>query len=288
MSGPSEAHLMQPTAAEESQRLETHATPIVSCARAAFSYPSSGFALGPATFSVRAGEVLGIVGPNGSGKTTLLRLLSGFLEPKAGQVLLDGQPIASLPPKTIAKSLAFVAHQLPSTFPYRAIEIVLMGRMPHLALLRAEKEHDEAVARRAMAATDTLHLAERYFNELSGGERQRVMIAMALAQEPRVLLLDEPTSHLDISHVTAIFDLLSSLSHNKRLAVAAVLHDLNLASEYCDRLLLLSSGQIKALGKPRDVLSARNIQQVFETTVTITPSPITGSPLVFVLPKKHR
>ncbi|MBN2208166.1 MAG: ABC transporter ATP-binding protein, partial [Candidatus Coatesbacteria bacterium] len=148
--------------------------------------------------------------------------------------------------------------------------------------------HDEEVARDAMAATDTLHLAQRYFNELSGGERQRAMIAMALAQEPKVLLLDEPTSHLDISHVIAVFDLLASLAREQNLAVAAVLHDLNVASEYCDRLLLMDSGRVEALGEPAEVLSAENIKRVFKADVMIAPSPATGSAFVFPTKRKGR
>jgi len=252
-----------------------------------FRYPASGFALGPMDLSLRSGKVLGIVGPNGSGKTTLLRLLSGFFRPASGCVALSGQDMKGLKARTIAKSIAFVPHQSPATFPYRALEIVLMGRLPHLALFRSEKPEDESIAKSAMNATDTQHLADRYFNELSGGERQRVMIAMALAQEPRVLLLDEPTSHLDISHVATIFDVLASLAKDDGLAVGAVLHDLNLASEYCDRLLMMRSGKVESLGAPNEVLSVENIKRVFEANVTIAENPATAAPFVFPLPKRR-
>ena len=252
-----------------------------------FSYPASGFALGPVDVSLRSGEVLGIVGPNGSGKTTFLRLLSGFFRPASGCVALAGQDMEGLKARTVAKSIAFVPHQSPATFPYRALEIVLMGRLPHLALFRSEKPEDESIAKSAMSATDTHHLADRYFNELSGGERQRVMIAMALAQEPRVLLLDEPTSHLDISHVATIFDVLTSLAKDEALAVGAVLHDLNLASEYCDRLLMMRSGKVESLGAPNEVLSVENIKRVFRANVTIAENPATGAPFVFPLPRRR-
>ncbi len=251
-----------------------------------FSYPASGFVLGPVDVSLRSGEVLGIVGPNGSGKTTLLRLLSAFFGPKSGRVALAGQDMRGLKARTVAKSVAFVPHQSAATFPYRALEIVLMGRLPHLALFRSEKPKDESIARSAMRATDTYHLADRYFNELSGGERQRVMIAMALAQQPRILLLDEPTSHLDISHVATILGLLTSLAKNELLAVAAVLHDLNLASEYCDRLLMMRCGKVESLGAPYEVLSVENIKRVFEADVTIAENPATGAPFVFPIPRR--
>ncbi len=250
-----------------------------------FSYQASGFALGPLDVSLSAGEILGIVGPNGAGKTTLLRLLNGFLRPHSGLIALNGERLSALKARTIARSIAFVPHQAPATFPYRALEIVLMGRLPHLAPLRSEKASDEQVARRAMMETDTAHLADRYFGELSGGERQRVMIAMALAQEPRVLLLDEPTSHLDIKHVASVFDVLVSLAKGQGLAVAAVLHDLNLASGYCDQLLMMASGKAEALGRPSDVLSVQNIKRVFETEVSMVRNQSTGTPFVFPVRK---
>jgi len=138
-----------------------------------------------------------------------------------------------------------------------------------------------------MVATDTGHLADRYFNELSGGERQRVMIAMSLAQEPRVLLLDEPTSHLDISHIATVFDVLTSFAEDRGLVVVAVLHDLNLASEYCDQLLMMRSGKVESFGTPDRVISIENIKRVFEANVTIVENPETGAPFVFPVPRRR-
>jgi len=259
--------------------------PVIAAAGLSFSYQASGFALGPLDLSLAAGEIFGIVGPNGAGKTTLLQLLNGFLRPHSGLITLHGKPMSVLKARSIARSIAFVPHQAPTTFPYRALEIVLMGRLPHLAPLRSERASDEQAARRAMVDTDTAHLADRYFGELSGGERQRVMIAMALAQQPRVLLLDEPTSHLDIKHVASVFDVLVSLSKRQGLAVAAVLHDLNLASGYCDKLLMMAHGRAEALGRPSDVLSVKNIRRVFETEVSVVKNESTGAPFVFPLRK---
>ncbi|MBN1591640.1 MAG: ABC transporter ATP-binding protein [Candidatus Coatesbacteria bacterium] len=261
---------------------------ILAAEKVRFSYHNSGFELGPVDLALEAGEILGIIGPNGSGKTTMLRLLSGFLRPESGRLYLNGGDIRHLKPHLMAKILGFVPSQSPATFPFRSIEIVMMGRLPHLPFLRSESSKDEDIARRAMGATDTAHLADRYFNELSGGERQRVMIAMSLAQEPSVLLLDEPTSHLDISHIVTVFDVLVSLARDSKMAIALVLHDLNLASEYCDKLLLMRAGKVEALGRPDDVLSVENIKSVFRAEVAIHENPATGAPFVFPVSRHRR
>ena len=258
--------------------------PILQADQIRFCYEASDFNLGPIELSLSHGETVGVVGPNGSGKTTLLRLLSGFLRPTSGQVHLNGMDIRRVGTRKLAKAVAFVPHQTPSTFPYRAFEIVLMGRLPHLSVLRSERREDESIAEAAMVATDTSHLKERYFNELSGGERQRVMLAMALTQRPKVLLLDEPTSHLDISHVIRVFDALAAAVRRDNLSVIAVLHDLNLASEYCERLVLMEKGRVAAKGAPSEVLSAENVKRVFDTEVAIGENPSTGAAFVFPVP----
>ncbi|HIE26326.1 TPA: ABC transporter ATP-binding protein [Candidatus Poribacteria bacterium] len=190
-------------------------------------------------FDVRQGEILGIVGPNGSGKSTLLKLLSGVLKPVEGRILLLGRPLARLNHKSIAKIIAVVPQNTVISFPFTVREIVLMGRSPHLGLLQIERDKDFKISERAMMYTNSLEFADRKIDELSGGERQRVIIARALAQEPQIILLDEPTVHLDLKHQIEIFDLIKQLNIENLMTVVVVSHDLNLAGEYCDRFILL-------------------------------------------------
>jgi len=234
--------------------------------------------------AVKQGEFLGIIGPNGSGKTTLLRICSGILSPRLGKVTVSGTDIRQIPRKTLARTIAFVAQDSPDLFPYKVNEYVLMGRAPHLGRLQFERGQDFAVARQAMEATGTLALASRNMTDLSGGEKKRVMIARALAQEPQILFLDESTAYLDMKHATAIFDLLKTLNRDHGLTVIVVTHDLNTASLYCDRLLLLSRGSVYAAGCPEEVLTEANIRDVYETRVTIDCNPESGLPRISLLP----
>ncbi|OPY89823.1 MAG: Hemin import ATP-binding protein HmuV [Syntrophus sp. PtaU1.Bin208] len=235
--------------------------------------------------SVGQGEFLGIIGPNGSGKTTLLRLSNGILSPGEGSVTLRGADIRKIPRKALARTMAFVAQDSPELFPFRVNECVLMGRAPHLGRLQFERERDFAIARQAMEATGTLPMASRNLADLSGGEKKRVHIARALAQEPQILLLDESTAHLDMKHTTAIFDLLKTLNRDQGLTVIVVTHDINTASLYCDRLLLLHRGSISAEGRPEEVITEANIREVYETRVTIDCNPGNGLPRISLLPK---
>ncbi|HUF52184.1 MAG TPA: ABC transporter ATP-binding protein [Dehalococcoidia bacterium] len=230
--------------------------------------------------AVRTGELLGLVGPNGSGKTTLVRALTGVVRPHAGSVRLGGVDIASLKAAEIARRVAVVPQdpQLPPTF--RALDCVLMGRTPHLRLLEQEGPADIEIARRAMAATETWELGERPVGELSGGERQRVIVARALAQETPVLLLDEPTAHLDIGHQGAVLDLMRGFTRRDGKAVLAVVHDLTLAAHYCDRIVVLKDGRVIAEGVPADVLTADILREVYGVPVTVMAHPETGRPVV--------
>ena len=230
----------------------------------------------------RPGEMVGVLGPNGSGKSTLLKLISGVLRPQRGRVLVDGADLASLRRATVAQKIAVVPQSphLPDGF--TAWEIALLGRTPYLRLLQAEGPHDFAVVRRALELCGAAELAERRIGDLSGGERQRIVIARALAQEPELLLLDEPTSHLDITHQTAILDLVSALSREQALGVVAVFHDLNLAAQYCHKVALLSEGRIIAEGTPEVVITEANVARAYGAEVCIVPHPRNNLPVALV------
>ncbi len=229
---------------------------------------------------LKSGEVVGVIGPNGSGKTTLIRLLSRSLQPQRGSVYLDGRDISNLERAALARLIAVVPQSpvLPDGF--TAEELVLLGRTPHLRFLETEGPGDLQVARRAMELTDTLQFAQRRLGQLSGGEKQRVAIARALAQEPHILLLDEPTTYLDLSHQVEILGLVTRLAANGDLAVLAAFHDLNVAAHYCQRLVLLHNGHVHAEGLPDEVLTPATIAASFAAPVYVFQHPVTRSPIV--------
>jgi iron complex transport system ATP-binding protein len=232
------------------------------------------------SLAVERGGFLGILGPNGSGKTTLLNLMDGILAPREGRVLLEGVEVASLDRDEIARRVAVVPQDSPLIFPFTVQEIILMGRTPHLGRWRFEGKRDFEVAREAMERTGTLPLAGRPMGELSGGERQRVLIARALAQEPRILLLDEPTSNLDIRHQLAFFGLVEELNRTEGLTVVAVSHDINLAALYCRRIALLKDGTVCREGRPEDIITEESIRDVFGAPVRVDRHPETGKPRI--------
>ncbi|MGQ9525594.1 MAG: heme ABC transporter ATP-binding protein [Armatimonadota bacterium] len=236
------------------------------------------------TFSVRKGEFVGIVGPNGSGKTTLIRTISRVLSPRVGTVMLGGEDVRRLTQTLLARRVAVVPQSAQVGFDFTVEELVLMGRAPHQGRLGLDTEKDREIARHAMARTRVLHLAERSAQSLSGGELQRVMLARALAQQPEVLLLDEPTSHLDMSFQVEVLEMVRALSRHDGITVIAVLHDLNLASCYCERLVLLKEGAVVAIGRPEDVLTADLIADVYGADVLVRPHPVTGRPHVMIVP----
>jgi len=235
------------------------------------------------TFTVERGAFAGILGPNGSGKTTLLRCLSRVLKPRRGTVLLEDRDLYRESPRRVALKMAVVPQENATVFSFTVGEVVLMGRTPHLKMFQREGEADLAAAARAMELTGISHLADRPVTALSGGEYQRVVIARALAQEPEVILLDEPTSHLDINHQLELLELLKVLSRREKLTVVCVFHDLNLAAQYCDRLILMKEGRIFALGRPEEVLTPQNIRSVFGASVAVRRHPLSGRPLIAVL-----
>jgi iron complex transport system ATP-binding protein len=237
------------------------------------------------SFQVRKGEFVGVIGPNGSGKTTLLKLLYRLLSPQQGEVLFDGLSLKKMSRREIAKKIAVVAQETYSTFPFRAIEMVLMGRSPYLGHLMFESPKDLEIAKKAMEWTEILPISQRSIDELSGGERKRVFIARALAQEPEMILLDEPTSNLDIHHQVEFLDLVLSLNREKGLTILMASHDLNLASEYCNRLIFLQNGKIYKMGSPEEVMTRENIEKVYGCEVWVDRNPVSGMPRVSLLRK---
>ena len=235
-----------------------------------------------ASLHVAAGELVGIIGPNGSGKSTLLRGIAGTLDLAAGSVSFDGVDVRRLRRVDLARRLAVVPQSpnLPDAFTVR--EIVLMGRTPFLGHFQSEGPRDHAVAEQAMRSAGVLDLAERLVGQLSGGERQRVVVARALAQEPIILLLDEPTSHLDPHHQAQVMAVVRERC-DRGLAALAVLHDLNLAAQFCDRLILLHEGRVRAEGTPGDVLTQENVARAYGPCVFVCANPLNSLPTVLVV-----
>jgi len=224
------------------------------------------------------GRLTAVVGPNGAGKSTLMSVLSGYRENYQGSCLFREREIARWKKPELARQMAFIPQMVRLEFPFTAEQVVFMGRTPYCHGLFESPEDREAV-RRAMEMTDMLPFAERPFQALSGGERQRVVLASALAQEPEVLLLDEPTTFLDVKHQIGAYSLLRQLAR-KGIAVIAVTHDLNLATSYCDRIVVIDKGQVAAEGTPDEVLNESLLRDVFEVDVEIRPGP-NGRPWVF-------
>ena len=239
-------------------------------------------ALEDVTLEVGAGEMVGVVGPNGSGKTTLLRAVHGLLAPVRGSVLLEGKDLRDVGAREIASGIGGVPQHSRDGFGFTVREVVMMGRYPHQRPLAGDTPADAAAVRSALERTRTWHLRGRRLEAVSGGERQRVLLARALAQEPRVLLLDEPTAHLDLGFQLEMMDLIADLSH-AGLAVIAALHDLNLAAMYCPRLVLLVDGRIAAVGPAGDVLRPDRLRAVYGAEVAVQVHPLTGRPSVTVL-----
>lgn len=234
------------------------------------------------SFRVEDGEFVGLIGPNGSGKTTLLKLLSKVLRPQGGSITIGGRDIARITGREMARTIAVVPQESNVLFPFTVREIVLMGRYPRLGPLSFERRSDVETAEEMMCITDVAQFADRLISEVSGGEKQRVIIARALAQQPRALLLDEPTAFLDLRHQMEVYELLKSLNEKRGITVVCVSHDLNLAARYCRRLMLLHGGRIAADGAPQAVLTPENILRVFDVTAAIQRHPFTGTPVILL------
>jgi len=236
------------------------------------------------SLDISRGDFLGVIGPNGSGKTTFLRLISRALKPSSGGVFYKGCNIARMSLKQLCRRVAFVSQDIATGFSFTVEELVLMGRIPHLGRLQFESKKDMQIAREKLALTGILNLKDKLINELSAGERQRAVLARALAQEPELLLLDEPTSHLDIGHQVQVLDLLKKLNRTQGLTIIMILHDLNLAASYASRIALMEKGMIFKIGSPEEVLTYQNIEQVYQTVVLVNNNPVTGKPNIVLVP----
>jgi cobalamin transport system ATP-binding protein len=241
-----------------------------------FAYPRGPRVVDSVSFTIARGSIVGLIGPNGSGKTTLVRLLSGTLAPSRGAVSLDGVPLATFSRREMARRMAVVPQDTHVTFDFSALEIVLMGRYPHLGAFALEGPHDLSIARGALDATGTLALEARQFATLSGGEKQRVVIASALAQASDILLLDEPTAALDVGFQFDIASLLARLNRERGVTMVVSTHDLNLAATICTELVLLKSGRVLAQGPTKSVLTAENVRTLYGVDADVAFHPRAG------------
>lgn len=247
------------------------------------------FVLKDINFKIEKNELIGVIGPNASGKTTLIRAMTKILKLQEGNVFFDGIDINKLGFRELAKKVAVVSQSYAPDFDMPVEDFVLLGRIPYRRAFQfLETETDLKIAHQSMQLTDTLHFKERLLSELSGGERQLVFIARALAQEPELLLLDEPTSHLDIAHQVKILGLIRKLNRQNQITVIIILHDLNLAGEYCDRLMLMNTGCIYKLGSPQEVLTYQNIEEVYKTVVVVEKNPISSKPYILLVSEEEK
>lgn len=233
---------------------------------------------------ISKGNFYGIIGPNGAGKTTLLRTISGELAPERGQIYLEGTALTRLKGRARAKKMAYVAQNNPGDIEFKVLDYVLLGRYPYLRILQDEGTEDLAYARRAMELTNTWSLRDRSINTISGGERQRVILARAITQDTPIILLDEPISQLDIHHQVEVMDTLRLMVEKRGTTVVTVLHDLNMAAQYCDYLVLLNQGKIIKEGKPERVITNEIISSVYKLKVAVCYDLDTGRP--YIIPRR--
>ena len=233
------------------------------------------------------GRITAIVGANGCGKSTLLRALARLMAPRAGQVILDGETLHGRPTKEIARVMGLLPQGPVAPEGIAVADLVGRGRHPHQKLLARWSQHDCDVVARSLEATGIADLADRAVDELSGGQRQRVWIAMALAQETDILLLDEPTTFLDVAHQVEVLDLLTDLNRERVTTIVMVLHDMNLAARYADHLFALRSGRLVAAGPPREVVTSELIRDVFDLDALVIPDPLSGTPIILPRGRHH-
>ncbi len=262
--------------------------PLVACRGVTFAYGAreasrAAFTLRDVSFEVRAGEMFGVIGPNASGKTTLVRLLSRVLTPAAGRIEVDGTDLGALSRAAVARQISVVPQTLPSGFPYTVEELVLMGRYPRAPHRFFERAADRAAARRAMEAVGVLDLRGAVLDRLSGGERQRALLARAIGQEPRLIVLDEPSAHLDLRYQAECAGLLRRLNRDRRLTIVLVSHDLGFAAELCDRLMLMAAGAAVRVGPPESVLEEAVLEAAYGCRVIVDKHPISRRPTVHLV-----
>ncbi len=246
----------------------------------------SSFNLQEISFTIKQGMFAGIIGPNGSGKTTLFKGITGILKAKSGSIFLENTDLGKLKLEEKARRLAVVS-QFQNTAEITVEDYVLLGRLPHRKPFQFfESGKDKLLAEKYMKLTGILPYAKKYMSQLSGGEQQLAAIAQALIQEPELLLLDEPTSHLDISHQVQILNLIQRLNRDAGLTVLMIIHDLNLAAEYCDYLIMMNKGNIHTLGTPDEVLTYKNIEEVYNTVVVTGKNPLSEKPAIFLVSEK--
>src|SRR5262245_38797165 len=248
-----------------------------------FTYPNRRprEAISGVSLEVRAGEIVALLGPNGSGKSTLLSIAVGGLKPDRGEVLFDNQPIARFSRREMARRMAMVAQLGDIRFPRTALEYVLTGRFAYSNAVGFDSPTDVEIAMRALGETDAAQFAHRRFNQLSSGERQRVTLARSLAQQPRLLLLDEPTANADIAHQLSLLDLVRNLTRERDLGSLIVTHEINLAAEFAHRVALVKDGRLVACGDTREVMTAESLSALFETPLFVDRHPLSGSPVVW-------
>ena len=251
----------------------------ISLKQISFSYRTQ-VVLQDITLEIPRQSLLALIGPNGGGKTTLLRVMSKALKPQHGTVSLDGRPLESHSARGLAQKLAVISSEQHFEFPFSVTDVVAMGRFPHLNRLERMSDRDWKIVHEAMEKTSVLDFRNRSISQLSSGEKQRVLIARAIAQQPSILMLDEPNAHLDINHQIAVFNLLQTLNRQHQMTVIVVLHDLSAAAAFCETMVLLHRGQVVHTGTPREVITAELIQQTYGAEVTVFPSPVGGSPQI--------
>lgn len=230
------------------------------------------------SFNIKKGEFVSIIGPNGSGKSTLLKTLNNLYVPRNGRILIDGEEIDTYKKKDLAKKIAMVPQDTAIDYDFTVEDIVMMGRNPYKGRFQKDTDEDYKIVYEALEMTNTLYLKDRIITEISGGERQRVVIAKALAQKPSIILLDEPTSHLDINHQMDILNLLKRLNEEKGTTIILVIHDINLASRYSDKMILINHGKIQGIGTPEEVITINNMESTYNMKVAIEKNKYTDAP----------